>query len=127
MAGGHLGPFIRGLRRALDAEGAHSPTDAQLLERFVHGGDESAFELLAWRHGGVVLDVCRRVLRSEPDADDAFQATFLIFVRKAGSIGRRASVGAWLYKVAYRAALQAKARAARRIAVERQTPPRQSG
>jgi RNA polymerase sigma factor (sigma-70 family) len=124
MAGGQLAPFIRGLRRALDPDGAHSPTDAQLLERFVEGGDEWAFELLAWRHGGMVLDVCRRVLRHEPDAEDAFQATFLVFVSKGGTIGKRASVGGWLYKVAYRIALKAKARAARRAALERQVPER---
>jgi RNA polymerase sigma factor (sigma-70 family) len=126
MTGGQLGPFIRGLRRALDPDGAHSPTDAQLLKRYLDAGDESAFELLSWRHGGKVLDVCRRVLHREQDAEDAFQATFLIFVRKAVTIGRRGSVGGWLYKVAYRLALQAKARAARRSAVERQAPARRA-
>jgi RNA polymerase sigma factor (sigma-70 family) len=85
-------------------------TDADLLERFVRHRDESAFELLVWRHGRMVHGVCRRVLGNAQDADDAFQATFLILARRAGSIGRRGSVAAWLYRVAYRAALAARAR-----------------
>jgi DNA-directed RNA polymerase specialized sigma24 family protein len=70
--------------------------------------DETAFELLIWRHGGV-LGVCRRVLRSEQDAEDAFQAT-LALARKAGSISRPDATARWLYRVAYRVALRAKAR-----------------
>jgi RNA polymerase sigma factor (sigma-70 family) len=111
MASGQLNPLIRHLRRVVRPRGADGPTDAQLLERFVQGHDEAAFELLVWRHGAMVHNVCLRVLRREHDAEDAFQATFLALVRKAGSIGNRASVGGWLYKVAYRVALRARAAA----------------
>jgi RNA polymerase sigma factor (sigma-70 family) len=83
-------------------------TDAHLLERFVTLRDEAAFELLVWRYGPLVLNVCRRVLRHPHDAEDAFQATFLTLVRKASSIGKYTSVSSWLYKVAYRIALQAR-------------------
>jgi RNA polymerase sigma factor (sigma-70 family) len=88
--------------------------DAELLSRFLAARDEAAFELLVWRHGAMVLGLCRRVLRHEQDAEDAFQATFLILSRKAGSIGRRENVAAWLYKVAYRVALRARAATMRR-------------
>src|SRR5262249_27779927 len=93
--------------------------DAVLLDRWLTRRDESAFEILVWRHGGLVLGVCQRILRHSPDVEDAFQATFLIFVRKASTISKRASVGAWFYRVAYRAALEAKAQARRRQGSER--------
>jgi RNA polymerase sigma factor (sigma-70 family) len=83
-------------------------SDAQLLERFVRSRDEAAFEVLVWRHGGLVLGVCQRILRHEQDVEDAFQAAFLTLARKAGSIGKRAAVASWLYKVAYRVALAAR-------------------
>jgi RNA polymerase sigma factor (sigma-70 family) len=89
-------------------------SDAALLERFVRGGDEAAFELLVWRHGPMVLGACRRVLRHEQDAEDAFQATFLVLARKAAEAGRRGSLGGWLYTVAYRVALRARQRQAAR-------------
>src|SRR5712692_5379354 len=72
-------------------------TDAQLLDRFLTEHDEAAFELLVWRHGPMVLRVCRRILRDAHGAEDAFQATFLTLACKAGSIGKRESVGSWLY------------------------------
>jgi RNA polymerase sigma factor (sigma-70 family) len=87
--------------------------DAQLLDRFVERRDEVAFELLVWRHGPMVLGVCRRILQNPHDAEDAFQASFFTLARKADSIARRDSVGAWLYRVAYRIALRARARRAR--------------
>jgi RNA polymerase sigma factor (sigma-70 family) len=118
MAGAHLQTVVRHLRRRVGTDGAGSPSDAQLLERFVTAGDEAAFELLLWRHGAMVLRLCRRILRHEQDAEDAFQAAFLALARKAGSVSRRGSVGGWLYAVAYRAALTAKARADRRSARE---------
>src|SRR5260370_30961705 len=80
-------------------------TDGQLLTRFVAGHDEAAFEELLRRHGPLVLGVCRRVLGQRDDADDAFQATFLILLRNAGSISKRESVGSWLHGVAYRVAV----------------------
>jgi RNA polymerase sigma factor (sigma-70 family) len=85
-----------------------------LLERFAARRDEGAFTALLKRHGPMVFGVCRRVLRHEQDAEDAFQATFLVLARKAGSRGWRVSVGAWLYAVAQRVALKARTRAARR-------------
>jgi RNA polymerase sigma factor (sigma-70 family) len=93
-------------------------TDADLLKRFVAAGDASAFELLLWRHERMVMGVCRRVLRNVHDAEDAFQATFLILARKARSIGTRGPLTTWLYTVAYRTALNAlKGRARRRVRV----------
>jgi RNA polymerase sigma factor (sigma-70 family) len=109
MAGRPLNLLIRHLRAAARPRTPDGPTDAQLLERFVRSRDEAAFELLVWRHGAMVFNVCRRVLRRERDAEDAFQATFLALVRKGAAIGRRESVGGWLYKVAYRVALRAGA------------------
>jgi RNA polymerase sigma factor (sigma-70 family) len=89
-------------------------SDAELLRRFVRRRDEAAFELLVWRHGPMVLGVCRRVLSDAHGAEDAFQATFLALVRKAGSIAGGGAVAPWLYRVALRVALRARAAAARR-------------
>jgi RNA polymerase sigma factor (sigma-70 family) len=95
-------------------------TDEELLGRFVRVHDAAAFEALVRRHGPMVLRVCQRLLRPGADADDAFQATFIVLVRKAPSIAKRQSVASWLYGVAYRIALRAKVRADRRLARERQ-------
>lgn len=108
--------YLRQLVRSTNDSGA---SDAELLERYVRRRDETAFELLLWRHGALVFNVCRCLLPSEQDAEDAFQATFLTFVRKAGSISRRGSVAAWLYKVAYRVALEAMERMRKTAAVEK--------
>src|SRR6266700_2082033 len=117
MARGELDTIFGRLRR-LAAEPADS-TDAQLLRRFIGARDAAAFELLVWRHGGMVLDLCRRLLRHEADAEDAFQATFLTLARKAAAVARGAALGGWLYTVARRTALAARARSARRAAHER--------
>jgi RNA polymerase sigma factor (sigma-70 family) len=119
MAAGQLRALLQHLRRIVGPQWG-GLTDAHLLERFVDEQDEAAFEVLVWRHGPMVLSVCRRILRHEQDAEDAFQATFLTFVRKAHSIGKRQAVAAWLYKVAYRIALEAKALASRRRTHEKQ-------
>jgi RNA polymerase sigma factor (sigma-70 family) len=118
MRSHQLQPVIEQLRSAAAAADRAGLSDAELLGRYAAGREEAAFELLLWRHAGLVLGVCRRVLRHEQDALDAFQATFLALAKRARSIGRRASVGGWLYKVAYRVALRAKARAAGRAARE---------
>src|SRR5947209_15585899 len=94
-------------------------TDAELLYRFVSRRDAAAFELLVRRHERMVLGVCRRILRDVQDAEDAFQATFLILVRKAQSIEQGASVAGWLYRVAQRVALTARAQRARRVQCEK--------
>jgi RNA polymerase sigma factor (sigma-70 family) len=114
MARESLHTVIRHLHRLTAPPGAGGLSDAELLGRWVRGRDEAALEALAWRHAPLVLGVCRRLLRHRQDAEDALQATFLTLVRKAASIGRRESVGAWLYKVAYRVALAARAAAVRR-------------
>jgi RNA polymerase sigma factor (sigma-70 family) len=98
-------------------------TDAQMIESFVARGDETAFEGLVQRYGPMVLGVCRRVLRHAQDAEDAFQATFLVLVRKAGAVQRGEAVGNWLYGVAYRTAMQARARNARRRHKEGEARP----
>src|SRR5262245_17055223 len=102
------------------ALGTAAMTDGQLLEQFVRRQDSAAFETLVRRHGPMVLRVCQRLLRDGPDADDAFQATFIVLVRKAQSIIKLESVASWLYGVAYRVALRAKVRGDRRLARERQ-------
>jgi RNA polymerase sigma factor (sigma-70 family) len=95
-------------------------TDGQLLALFVHDRDEDAFTALLNRHSPMVMGVCRRILRDQHDAEDAYQATFLIFARKAGSVRARDSIGGWLYRVAYRTALEARARIVRRRGKEQQ-------
>jgi RNA polymerase sigma factor (sigma-70 family) len=94
--------------------------DAQLLERFVRQQDEAAFAAMLERHGPMVFGVCKRLLRDLHEAEDAFQATFLVLVRKAGSIGRGESLGCWLYEVACRTALRARSNASKRRTRERQ-------
>ncbi len=89
-------------------------SDEELVRRFATARSDEAFEELVLRHGPVVIAVCRRVLGSEQDAEDAFQATFLVFARKAASLRRAGSVAAWLHKTAYRIALRARAANARR-------------
>src|SRR5262245_36514235 len=96
-----------------------SLTDAQLLERFVAAQEQAAFEELVRRHGPMVLRVCQRVLHHGQDAEDAFQATFIVLMRKAGTVAKQEVVGSWLYGVAYRAALEAKTLASRRDAREK--------
>jgi RNA polymerase sigma factor (sigma-70 family) len=100
--------------------------DRELLHRFVTHHDETAFQVLLRRHGPMVLRVCQRLLHNRQDAEDAFQATFLVLTRKAASAHWHESVGTWLYEVAHRLALEAKSRACRRRAGESRLPPRPS-
>jgi RNA polymerase sigma factor (sigma-70 family) len=106
------------LRRVLGNPAAAGVSDADLLRRYVEQRDEAAFELLLWQHAAMVLHVCRQVLGNEQAAEDAFQATFLVLVRKANSISRREALGSWLYRVAHRIALKALAEMRKRTSVE---------
>jgi RNA polymerase sigma factor (sigma-70 family) len=119
MANAQLSPILRLLRQIRSAGGAAEPSDGQLLERFAQQRDEAAFATLLRRHGPMVLSTCRRLLRNEHDAEDAFQATFLVLVRKAGSLGQPELLGNWLYGVAYRTAVRTRAGESRRRARER--------
>jgi RNA polymerase sigma factor (sigma-70 family) len=119
MATSPMSDVLRQFRRAVLVRDA-GLTDGQLLESFISRRDEPAIEALIRRHGPMVWGVCRRVLRNAHDAEDAFQATFLVLVRKAPSIVPREIVANWLYGVAHRTALNARAAAARRRVRERQ-------
>jgi RNA polymerase sigma factor (sigma-70 family) len=105
---------VRYVRRAALRSVGAGMTDGRLLSLFVHQRDEAAFETLVRRHGPMVIGVCRRVLRDGADADDAFQATFLVLARKAATIRDRARLANWLYGVAARTAQKARVLAARR-------------
>src|SRR5215831_14801727 len=119
MSEGRWGGVVDQLRRAA-LRGDAGPSDAHLLDSFIIRRDEAAFEALVRRHGPMVLGVCRRILSDAHDAEDAFQAAFLVLVRKAASIQPRDLVGHWLYGVAYRTALEARGILTRRRAKERQ-------
>jgi RNA polymerase sigma factor (sigma-70 family) len=95
-------------------------SDGQLLDWFVHQREEAAFAALVRRHGAMVLSVCRRVLRNSHDAEDAFQATFLVLAEKAAQLRQPELLANWLYGVAYRTALHARQRASRRSERERE-------
>src|SRR6266849_1374284 len=112
--------IIRHLRSVALRQAGGGLEDAQLLERFLAERDEAAFEALVRRHGPMVFGVCRRVLGGRHDAEDAFQATFLVLACKAAAVRDRGAVGSWLYGVAYRTAGKARARAARRRVQERE-------
>lgn len=121
MTRGPLSRVLDNLQRTIGpADSADS--DARLMERFITHGDEHAFASLLRRHGPMVYGVCRRVLGNVDDAEDVFQATFLVLVRRARSLRSQASVGSWLYGVAYRTALEARRAMARRRAKEAQAP-----
>jgi RNA polymerase sigma factor (sigma-70 family) len=128
MATEQLTCVLRHVRRLIGRRGVEDLTDAELLQRFVAHGDEAAFEAVVRRHGPLVMRVCRRVLGDAHDAEDAFQATFLVLARKAGAIRERQSIAGWLYEVAYHLALRARASSSRRRQHERRAaemPPRE--
>jgi RNA polymerase sigma factor (sigma-70 family) len=112
--------------RAAELGSDGGPTDGQLLARFVEERDEAALGALVRRLGPAVLGVCRRVIGDAHLAEDAFQATFLVLVRKADQIRPREQVGAWLFGVAYRVARRARAVRYRRLAKEQPMPARSS-
>jgi RNA polymerase sigma factor (sigma-70 family) len=114
MARAGLGAAFRQLRGLFGGGSVVGLEDGQLLARYASDRDEAAFEALIERHGPMVLTICRTVLKNEHDSEDAFQATFLVLARKAGSIRGADALGGWLHRVAYRASVQASVEAARR-------------
>src|ERR1019366_565713 len=115
-----MSTVIQHLRKTIGLQDEAGLTDAQLLERFIAHRDEAAFAALVRRHGSMVMGVCLRAVRNYQDAEDAFQATFLVLVRKANSIASRGMLANWLYGVAYNTALKAKASNVKRQAKEKQ-------
>jgi RNA polymerase sigma factor (sigma-70 family) len=120
MATNPMNEVIQHLGRTMLLRDGAGFTDGQLLEAYLSRRDEAALAGLVRRHGPMVWGVCRRVLRNYHDAEDAFQATFLVLVRKAASIASRELLANWLYGVAHQTALKARATAAKRCARERQ-------
>ncbi len=114
MSTGALGGTLRHLRDLFGDGTAVGLGDGQLLARFADSGDQAAFEALVARHGPMVLATCRAVLKHEHDVEDAFQATFLVLARKARSVRAGDSLGGWLHRVAFRAAVQASGARRRR-------------
>jgi RNA polymerase sigma-70 factor (ECF subfamily) len=129
LASASLTRVLSRLRDILGRQDADERTDGHLLERFLTRREEHAFELLLRRHGPMVLGVCRRILGNDQDAEDAFQATFLVLVRRGDRIRPRSQVGNWLYGVACRTAMEARRADARRRRREARamppTPPRE--
>jgi RNA polymerase sigma factor (sigma-70 family) len=123
MSSTSAGIALDHIRRLAGTRRLAQPPDGQLLERFTAQRDETAFAALVRRHGPMVLNVCRSVLRHEQDAEDAFQATFLVLARKADSIRQPEAVAGWLYEVAYHIAVKAQADGTRRRAQERRAVP----
>jgi RNA polymerase sigma factor (sigma-70 family) len=119
MAASRMDPIIQHLHNAVLHHNAKARTDGELLDSYLANGDGAAFEALVRRHGPMVLGVCRRVLGNPHDADDAFQATFLVLARKAATVLPRELVGNWLYGVAHTTAIRAKSLAAKRRMHER--------
>ena len=92
--------FLQQMRRLASCGAAAASSDAELLRRFLGEGDEAAFTALVHRHGAMVWQVCRSALSQREDAEDVFQATFLVLARKAGSVRKPASLACWLHGVA---------------------------
>ena len=119
MADRHADTVLHGLCRLVETQ-ASQLSDGQLLSRFATDRDEFAFAVLLQRYGRLVYGVCRNVLRHDQDAEDAFQATFLVLARRASAIRTEKAIGSWLYRVAYRVSLKARNSAERRRQQESQ-------
>lgn len=113
MSTQRLRSLLHSLRLAAGRSG-DAPADSELLRRWIVGREEMAFEVLVWRHGPLVLGVCRRLLWRDSDVEDAFQATFLTLVRKATSVRDGGSLASWLHRVAWRVASRARRSTCRR-------------
>jgi RNA polymerase sigma factor (sigma-70 family) len=120
MATSHVGAILDHIRSFAEIHATRSLSDGQLLQRFTVKGDGEAFATLMRRHGRLVWTICRHILPSEHDAEDAFQAAFLVLARRAASIRKTEAVAEWLHGVAYRIAVRAKQMAAKRLGRERQ-------
>src|SRR5262245_3969736 len=120
MATSQMSEVIQHLRGVVLPQDGAGLTDCQLLNVYLSRRDEAALAALVRRHGPLVWGVCRRVLRNDHDAEDAFQATFLVLVRKAASIASPDLLANWLYGVAHQTALKARAMTGKRGARERQ-------
>src|SRR5262245_39547469 len=105
-----LNDVLRHLRSLCASEAIRDLGDDELLQRFLARREETSFAILVQRHGPMVLGVCQRVLRDAHAAEDAFQAAFLVLVRRSASIRKRGSLASWLYGVAQRIALRVRAR-----------------
>ncbi len=123
MTTNRLGRTLQQIGRAHVRRDGAGLSDGRLLERYVAQRDPAAFEGLVRRHGPMVLGVCRRLLGNDADAEDAFQATFLVLVRKAAAVVPREQVGNWLHGVARRTALKARTMIQKRRAKEAHAPP----
>ncbi len=124
MAHQPMASLLQYIRQLAGNASAQDESDGHLLEAFLTRRDEAAFATLLQRHGPMVLGIARRLLDNHADAEDVFQATFLVLVRSAGTIHRYESIGSWLHGVASRLARRAKANGARRRGHERQAPVR---
>jgi len=114
MATAELNGLLRHIREIAGNANVEHSSDSQLLTEFVTRGNASAFATILKRHGTMVWRVCRRQLQQEQDAEDAFQATFLVLARRAAAIRKKEAVASWLHGVAHRVALSVKRAAARR-------------
>ena len=113
MVRGNYGSALRGIERIFHHGSQIGLSERQLVQQFATG-DEGAFETLVTRHGPMVLGVCRRVLYERGDVEDAFQATFLVLLRKAGALRDADALGPWLHGVAYRVAARIRSNSSRR-------------